>query len=512
MRKLIALFLIVVITISAAGCTSSLSKKTAVKENNDAVKAAQNVAEKLEPGCEATSYDMNVTLDTKSNTVSGYEDITVKNNSGASLDRICLRYFAESVESKSEIVSVKDADTQKEYSVSVESDASCVYVTMQDEKFEDGAVKKLRVEFSTVIPKKDDRFGYHEEEFGKMYLLTFWAPQLAMYENGEWNKSPYIADGESTYNAMSNYTVHLTAPEDYVIAASGTQTKNGTETVISAPNVREMAIVACNYVTVQTETVDDITVNMYRPSYEEYNTLYDIIFANAKEALSFYSSTVGEYIYDELDVVPAFIAASGMEMPGLVIEALPVDENGKKCEVGEYTYISAAHTVAHEIAHQWFYCAIGNDQYNEPWLDEAFADYYASYAYWNTSNEALEMTFKAAAALNTEESYDSLVSSYKTEYQQKGDLFDGIHYINLPCNLYDAAGYSSYVYSLGAAFLRDLRSKMGDSFDEMMKNWYAENKNGIVHGSDFINEVLKYSSTDEVKTVINTYLSDEYIR
>ncbi len=78
MRKLIALLLIVVITISAAGCTSSLSKKSAVKENNDAVKAAQNVAEKLEPGCEATSYDMYVTLDTQANIISGYEDITVK--------------------------------------------------------------------------------------------------------------------------------------------------------------------------------------------------------------------------------------------------------------------------------------------------------------------------------------------------------------------------------------------------------------------------------------------------
>lgn len=53
---------------------------------------------------------------------------------------------------------------------------------------------------------------------------------------------------------------------------------------------------------------------------------------------------------------------------------------------------------------------------------------------------------------------------------------------------------------------------MGDTFDEMMKNWYAENKNGIVHGSNFINEVLKYNSSDEVKKVINTYLSDEYIR
>ena len=30
-------------------------------------------------------------------------------------------------------------------------------------------------------------------------------------------------------------------------------------------------------------------------------------------------------------------------------------------------------TIAHELAHQWFYGVVGNDQYHEPWLDESFA-------------------------------------------------------------------------------------------------------------------------------------------
>ena len=30
-------------------------------------------------------------------------------------------------------------------------------------------------------------------------------------------------------------------------------------------------------------------------------------------------------------------------------------------------------TMAHELAHQWFYGVVGNDQYHEPWLDESFA-------------------------------------------------------------------------------------------------------------------------------------------
>jgi aminopeptidase N len=31
--------------------------------------------------------------------------------------------------------------------------------------------------------------------------------------------------------------------------------------------------------------------------------------------------------------------------------------------------------VAHEIAHQWWYGLVGDDQYHDPWLDESFASY-----------------------------------------------------------------------------------------------------------------------------------------
>ena len=31
--------------------------------------------------------------------------------------------------------------------------------------------------------------------------------------------------------------------------------------------------------------------------------------------------------------------------------------------------------IAHETAHQWWYSVIGNDEINEPWLDEALTEY-----------------------------------------------------------------------------------------------------------------------------------------
>jgi aminopeptidase N len=58
-----------------------------------------------------------------------------------------------------------------------------------------------------------------------------------------------------------------------------------------------------------------------------------------------------------LDVVLVPFRYGGMEYPELV-----------------FAYPSEV-AVVHEIAHQWWYGLVGDDQYHEPWLDESFATY-----------------------------------------------------------------------------------------------------------------------------------------
>jgi aminopeptidase N len=64
----------------------------------------------------------------------------------------------------------------------------------------------------------------------------------------------------------------------------------------------------------------------------------------------------GRYPYPELDVVLGdFTGFGGMEYPTLVMSQ------------------QWGVAVTHEIAHQWWYGLVGDDQYHAPWLDEAFA-------------------------------------------------------------------------------------------------------------------------------------------
>ena len=238
------LFLLLTCILFQTGCgpridTDSLKRELAVAANSSKRLHISSAQSGWEPDCVAQKYDMTLQLDTDSNIIAGYEDVAVRNTSSASLDQLAFRYYAEAISPDSQIVSVCIAGTDEALALRTRVRDTMILVSLPGEGLAPGETATLRIEFSTVIPEEDDRFGYHEEEgLGKMYLLTFWSPQLAVCDNGVWDESPYFDSGESTYNMMSDYTVHLTAPSDYMVAASGRQTTNGETTTIDALLVR----------------------------------------------------------------------------------------------------------------------------------------------------------------------------------------------------------------------------------------------------------------------------------
>lgn len=84
----------------------------------------------------------------------------------------------------------------------------------------------------------------------------------------------------------------------------------------------------------------------------------DRVAADVQEAIETYTADYGRYPYAELDtMVAGFDGFSGMEYPALI-----------------FTEPDRVTTV-HEVAHQWWYGLVGNDQYNDPWLDESLTHY-----------------------------------------------------------------------------------------------------------------------------------------
>jgi hypothetical protein len=85
----------------------------------------------------------------------------------------------------------------------------------------------------------------------------------------------------------------------------------------------------------------------------------------AARAFKFLNEKIGPYPYPNLTVVDGYINAGGIEYPNLVIINDMINDPAE---------LSA--TIIHEIAHQWFYGILANNQTRYGWLDEGFATFF----------------------------------------------------------------------------------------------------------------------------------------
>jgi aminopeptidase N len=159
--------------------------------------------------------------------------------------------------------------------------------------------------------------------------------------------------------------------------------------------------------------------------------------------------------------------ALGIEYPGIVGIALNLYDPNETV-AGLPSPVMMEGTVAHEVAHQWFYNAVGNDQVDEPWLDEAMAQYLTGLYYLDT--------YGASAA-----------RSYRSSWNSRWDRVDRVEIpIGMPAGAYVDNEYGAIVYGRGPLFVTALAEEMGqETFDEFLRDYYESHKWGIGTGDAF---------------------------
>jgi len=94
------------------------------------------------------------------------------------------------------------------------------------------------------------------------------------------------------------------------------------------------------------------------------------LLASARTTLLADEQRFGSYGAPELDIVQTpTIDAAGMEYPEIVFVEMT------DSSAGADSWPKTAALTAHEIAHQWFYSLVGDNQWREPFLDESFATF-----------------------------------------------------------------------------------------------------------------------------------------
>lgn len=473
------------------------------------------------PPEERNVYDMDFTLDTDNKSISGTFDITAYNDSDDAWDELCLRDYTVSVldlaeENEagsggvSEIAGVTDAQSGEPLDFRLDdTDPSVVYVELS-EPLAPGGRAGISIDFYADVPHCPFNYAWNEapEGSGKyLFELANFYPVLAIYEDGGWVWDEYINRAECFYSKCADYSATFRLPEDYVVAASGSEEMTGGEDglavwEINAENMRDITITASNNLSSVSGEWEGITFNSYYFT-EGYGEEYDYDpAANAEDVLrvamdstEYFTGLIGPYPYDELDIVPMFGAAGGLEFPALVrlskVDNLlaTYDEFYEDTDYDRQGIIDFFNNdvTAHEVGHQWFYAVVGNDCYNEAWLDEGFTTF-ITFLY--TSKDMSEAEVSEETGWLKEWMDEETKGLYLNEsYAELGDE------------------YSTVVYEKGQVFLTALMDAMGeDTFIEMLKEYYGTWSFSEVTTEDFVSLVYEYDDSGAVKSLVDEYI------
>ena len=220
----------------------------------------------------------------------------------------------------------------------------------------------VQLQYHVHIPTCASRFGVAE---GLLALGNVF-PTLALREDGVWRTDAYISIGDPFLSECANWTVRLTLPRSYAVAATGYATPviSGDTAVYTfqANAVRDFALVISDRYQVVTGMAGDtmvVTCAQNRARARE-------MLRYAQQAIRCFEAHYGPYVYPTLTLAEVGFPFSGMEYPRLVMMgAATVAQGGQTLEF----------YVAHEVAHQWWYAMVGSDSYNQAWQDESLCEY-----------------------------------------------------------------------------------------------------------------------------------------
>jgi hypothetical protein len=307
-----------------------------------------------------------------------------------------------------------------------------------------------------------------------------WYPALVPYVDGEgWHTWEHRPVGDPTVYPLVNYTLNVSAENDITVVSSGAQGQDANGVWrFEMDAARGIAYFAStNFVTSTGEANGIPITSVYR---SEHAAAGEAALQIASESLSLYEELYGTYPYPSLVVVENGFFG-GMEYSGLV----SISDYGYSTYVGDPRSVLHA-LVSHEIAHQWWYGAVGNDQANEPWLDEGLAFYSELLYYERYHPENIDWW-----------------------WQYRVDVYEPYGPVDATIYTYDvSASFITSMYGQAARFMRDLRREMGDeAFFNFLREYYTTYSGKMVTGRDF--KIMAQSHTDQdLRSLFERYFAN----
>lgn len=414
-----------------------------------------------------TRYAMNLIFDPISLTLRGSQDVRYTNRQAVPLNEIYFRLFANYPDGGGKIVvsnlTVDGAPVTPAY----ETQNTAMRVPLP-KPLPPNATINTHLDFVVTIPRNN---SLHYADFtatdGLVTLPSVY-PLIPAYDAQGWHIELPPAYGDLVYADVSLYAVTMTVPSNMTVVASGVATgkvdnSNGTTTwrYIGAP-MRDFDINFGEQLQKSFMQVGETTVNsFYAASDTEAGKSALQV---AVDALKIFSTRFGPFPYRELSVLETPTTAGGIEYPGAVSIARGLYRNTNRRDFFEFA-------IAHEVAHQWWYGMVGDDQVNLPWVDESLAQYSTAIYYED---------------LRGVNAGQGIVSGFQSQYTRARDEKRD-KAANLPVSAYNESDYSAIVYQKAPLFYDAIRKKMGDeAFFRFLKAYFQKFRYKVATGDDIL--------------------------
>ena len=340
-----------------------------------------------------------------------------------------------------------------------------------------GSATTITLNFSLSIPAKgaNDVFGY---DFNQINLVD-WYPFIVPYRGG-WILHDSMPWGEHLVYDAVDIELNIKTDTGVTLAVGASPETNGEWTRYRLYGARTLAVSASDEFLVSETMLGNVSIRSYY--FNGYKTAGQDMATYASEAIATYSSQFAPYPHQTLAIVQTDMD-DGQEYDGLVFLATDFYSQYNGTARSNLTTIGV-----HEIAHQWWFSLVGNDQSLEPWLDEALATYSERIFYENN--------------------YPANISWW---WQFRINYFKPTGYVD--ATIYDYGTFRTYtnaVYFQGALFLDDLREQMGyGNFSKFIQAYASRYSHGHATAADFF-ALARETVNVNYDGLIGNYFSGSY--
>jgi len=246
------------------------------------------------------------------------------------------------------------------YEAAGAADPGGLYVVTLERDLAAGKSTDVELDFTLTLGSRGfDRFG---TDAG----VSWWAsgaPLLAWEPGVGWAQDPFVAlSGETASSPVMDTSVTVSAPADLTVLMTGARAEpsavqDGRRTWRSTEKVaRDVGVAAGLFTTAEARTPDGVGVTVGVLPGAELPPAQ--LAERTTAAIAGLEAHVGAFPYRTLTVALLPDYGGGIEYPSMIFEATPDPQ-----------------VLVHEVAHMWFYGMVGNSQFRDPWLDEAFASW-----------------------------------------------------------------------------------------------------------------------------------------